>query len=286
MANAGDKITSWQSLYDAINRVINLPATGSASAFTATTALDNNDVAPGNSIDDDDLNNLITRYNAIKTDSLYGSSNQLTSDGHTSSTINLYSVNPSSVTAGTLLSSVSDAEVNNIVNNLNTISCRNIVSCYKTESYYCRDAYYTATGCDQSRYSGCSNRYYTGCDQHVYKYVGCSGNRMYCYNAKYCRKINCSGQVCSKVGCYSQRNTTYCYVASCGNNYYYCCESTNYYTCSANCNNESPAGCNQYSCTRCTDRSYQYHCGDTTTYSYVDDPHNDILCNNSYWNGN
>lgn len=209
MANAGDKITSWQSLYDAINRVINLPATGSASAFTATTALDNNDVASGNSIDDDDLNNLIDRYNALKTDSLYGSNSQLTSDAHTSSTVSLYSVNPTTVAAGGLLNATSDAEVNNIVNNLNQITCRNIVTCNNASTSTCNRA--TGYSCTQSYYSSCyrKNSYYYDCSERYYVTYSCRDT--VCYKMASCKKACYAYGSGGGVYCgYSSMKSYYC----------------------------------------------------------------------------
>ena len=283
MANAGDKITSWQSLYDAINRVINLPATGSASAFTATTALDNNDVAPGNSIDDDDLNNLITRYNAIKTDSLYGSNSQLTTEDHTSTTIDLYSQNIDAVTASNLLSSSSDTQVNAVINNLNNIQCRNIVTCNNAYSYYCGDQSSVCnncqnnSSCNRSYYSTCSRNYYSTCSQ-SYRSV-CNNSSYYCKQSYYSQ----CGNVCNDLSCNGRR--IYYYVCSrsyaCSRSYYYTCSRSYSYKCSQSYS---------YSCSR----SYYYYCSKSYYYtgcnqSYTTDcsrgTHNDIQCSNTTWSG-
>ena len=209
MANSGDKITSWSDLYDAINRVIELPATGSATAFEGTTVLDNTNVAVGDKIDDDDLNNLIDRYNALKTDSLYGSSDQLDTN-HASTTVSLYATNPNNTSAGSLLQIQSENDVQAIVNSLNNIQCRNIVSCYKQESNYCANQ--SCYQCYDSYGVGCNNRY---CDDSFYLY--------YCHKSGVIMVTDCDRCPSNYVGC-SDRY----YV--CGNYAQYSgCNQTTYY---------------------------------------------------------
>lgn len=302
MANSGDKITSWSDLYDAVNRVIELPATGSATAFTGTTVLDNANVAVNDTIDDDDLNDLIDRLNVLHSDSLYGSATQLDTN-HASTTVNLYSNIPSSTTSQSMLQGLIDDNIRSVINNLNNIQCRNIVSCYQQLSNYCDNlSYYCSADCSNrsTHYSGCNQHSYScsRCNDSYYKpctngYSSRTGNcsKGTCSNGY---KISCSGKTCAGLnGCYVRHSTyTVCSNGTCYNGYYTyyvsCSNGTTYagcnqcsdYYCSANCTNRETyySGCNQHSYT-------SVGCNETTYYYSTDAKHNDIQCVNTSWSG-
>ena len=273
MANSGDKITSWSDLYDAINRVIELPATGSATAFTTTTVLDNTNVTVGDKIDDDDLNNLIDRYNALKADPLYGSSDQLDTN-HTSTTVSLYATNPNNTSAGSLLQIQSENDVQAIVNSLNNIQCRNIVTCNNATETSCTDQTTACNDCSDTQ--GCNRSYYYTCDR--YYYSTCSNNPCNKRTDKYTYSCYAYGSVCG----YSSPKKTTCYFRLVGEGTCYDCSQYYYNTCD---------NTGYYDVCR---RSYYYYCSRSYYYTGCNQTyytpcnrgtHNDIQCNNTEWSG-
>ena len=294
MAQRQDKIVSWNDVYDEINRVINLPATGAATTFDGTNVLSIEDVQVGNTIDDTDVEQLIERYEALKNDALYGNATQLNTS-HVVSTVNLYNTTLDPVEDQTLIEAFTDTNAKSIKYNISRIQCRNVV--------YCTNSYYSPC---HRRYEYCYEREYNYCTYDCYN--NCSYNCVDGYCGKYgystCSQT-CYSHVVHNYGpcydtatygdpCYRQCGTNITGSYHCGsfttcNNYsYHCSCDTNYY-CNGQCSSAACSGrcasagygCNRCaydSCSECWSQSVETPCSRGT--------HNDILCSNTYWAGN
>lgn len=311
MAQRQDRINSWQDVYKEINRIINLPATGAATAFDGANVLPIEDVQVGNTIDDTDVQHLIERYEVLKNDALYGSSSQLNTS-HVSSTVNLYNTILNPVTDRSIIEASTDTNAQSIKYNMSRIQCRNVVYC--TNSYYAacskREYYYTyhpSYSCSYDCYNDCScNSAYTcssRCGNNTvcgYNYAcrqcgpNCPTN---CYE-QYCTGLStpcvtdscgaCSGH-CSPV-CRTRCQPRSMYSEWCGadcNGRYYYINCSDTYTCGGRCASASCSG----RCGSAQDDSYYVqHCTDCLSqiieYPCSRGTHNDILCSNTYWAGN
>ena len=211
--------------------------------------MNTSNVSQGDRIDNEDMNNLINRFNSIKNDPLYGSTTQLDPNTHQTTHVNIYYAIPNTVNDRQLIEPVSDDEARHIVQDLSAIKCRNITG--YTYIYY--TTYIYSYRQQQSRYRPVSETtYYRYYDTGYYYYVAS-------YHPGYCSKTFYDQNGTIHYGCINMRE----YASTRYSITKYDSYTTYYYR------------IQYYYTTR-----YRYG----TSYHVQQEYVNDILCNNSILN--